>query len=48
MLEDKNTMEHQYNEDISKEILSRITTDYLAEFQRLSDYLSAQLTHVFS
>lgn len=47
MLEDKNTMEHQYSDEVSREILNRVCTSYLAELKRVCIYLSSLQTSYF-
>ena len=47
MLEDKNTMEHQYDDEVSKDILEKIGTVYLPEFERLVSHLTSLSTSYF-
>lgn len=41
MLEDKNAVKSRCPDEISRDILDRVCTIYLAEFKRLTNYLSA-------
>ena len=47
MLEDKNIMEHQYNDEVSADILERVAIEYLPEFKRLLHYLQSLPTDLF-
>lgn len=47
MLEDINTIEHQYSDEIARDILDRICTTYLVELKRVCAYLAALPTDVF-
>ena len=47
MLEDRNTIDRQYSDEIAKDILERIVTKYLAEFKRLYGCLLALPTNIF-
>ena len=47
MLEDKNIMEHRYDDEISADMLERVAVEYLPEFKRLLHYLQSLPTNLF-
>ena len=47
MLEDRNTIEHQYSEEIPRDILDRICTIYLVELKRVCAYLATLPMNLF-
>lgn len=47
MLEDKNIMEHRYDDEISADMLERVAVEYLPEFKRLLHYLQSLPTDLF-